>query len=76
MTSFQLEFTENIAGVLLTLYKNVLGFWLLATFGDQGWRAQLILQHIQRDYGRQMTAAKSLAIPCQTLWNRLKTFGR
>jgi hypothetical protein len=25
MTSFQLEFTENIAGVLLTLSKNMLG---------------------------------------------------
>jgi hypothetical protein len=33
-TPFQLEFAENIAGVPLTLSKNVLEFWLLATFGD------------------------------------------
>jgi hypothetical protein len=34
-----------------------------------------ILQNIHSDCGRQMTAAKSLAISCQTLRNRLKTSG-
>jgi hypothetical protein len=36
MMLFQLEFAENIAGVLLTLSKNVLELWLLSTFGDSG----------------------------------------
>lgn len=36
---------------------------------------RFILQNIQSDCGRQMTAAKSLAIPRQTLRNRLKTDG-
>jgi hypothetical protein len=31
------------------------------------------LQNIQRDCGRQMTTAKSLAIPCRTLRNQRKT---
>ena len=26
---------------------------LLAAFGDQGWRAQFILQHIQRDHAKK-----------------------
>ena len=33
------------------------------------------LHNIQRACGRQMTAAKRLAIPCQTLRNRLKASG-
>jgi len=37
---FLLGLTENIAGVLLTLSKNVLALWLLGAFGDKASRGQ------------------------------------
>jgi len=47
-TPFQLEFTENIADVPLTLSKNVLELWLLATFGEvfHGLPRRLFLTYI------------------------------
>jgi DNA-binding NtrC family response regulator len=35
----------------------------------------MIVETLEPFGGRQMTAAKSLAIPCQTLRDRLKTTG-